>query len=82
MLIYEPRVLERELPQAGVAIGRRVVASLEVHLQQDVLPVGHGGAEDLRPLGRLPVGDARVVEACDDEKPRVGRALRSKRSEV
>ena len=50
MLVYQPRILKCQLPQAGIAIGGRVVSSGQVHLQQDLLAIGHGRTEHLRPL--------------------------------
>mmetsp|Transcript_20029 Transcript_20029/g.59155 ORF Transcript_20029/g.59155 Transcript_20029/m.59155 type:complete len:233 (-) Transcript_20029:1625-2323(-) len=70
-LVEEPGVVEGEFAQVLVAVARGEVARGEIHLEEHLArvlrSVGALGSQVLHPLGRLPIGDARVVQSAGDE---------------
>ena len=62
------------LVQRGPAAGPAAMAGAHVDLQQLEIVVGAHRAEARRPFGRLPIGDARIVEAAGDQHRRIGLA--------
>ena len=62
------------LPQPRPAAGLAAMAGAHVDLQELEIVVGARRAQPRRPLGRLPIGDARIVEAAGDQHRRIGLA--------